>query len=65
MESNSDLKNIRNSISNFEKYIKNIYSNNSTETKLKGYLINLQEYENIKEIIDNFEVNINECGKIF
>ena len=65
MESNFDLKNYRNAIADFEKYIKNIYSSNSIETEHKGYLINFEEYENIKVIIDNFEVNINDCGQIF
>jgi len=65
MESNSDLKDIRNAISNFEKYIKKIYSSDSNEAEHIGYLINLQEYEYIKEIVNTFKVNINDCGKVF
>ena len=60
------LKNFRKALSDFEKYIKDIYSKNiSVETENQGYLINLEDYEKIKEIIDNYEVNINDCGKIF
>jgi len=47
--------------SEFEKFRKNIYSNkNSYGIEYAGYLINLKDYENIKKIIDNEKVNIND-----
>ena len=54
--------NYRNAISDFEKYIKDIYStNNSNGKEYKGYLISLKDYEriqyNIKDSEKNFKIN--------
>ena len=64
MESRDDLKNYSKAISDFEKHIKEIYStNNEKGTEYKGYLINLKDYEKIREISN--EKNINDCPITF
>ena len=58
MKNDSLLKKYRDAISDFEKYLEDIYSSqNSFGKEHKGYLINLKDYERIKEIIDNNKVN--------
>jgi len=53
--------NYRHAISDFEKYLEEIYSNNdSYGMEYKGYLINLKDYEKIKESIDYNKVDIND-----
>ena len=50
----SSLKKYKNSISEFENYLKDIYSNNnSSNSSHKGYLINLKDYETITQSIKN------------
>ena len=54
MGNGSILKKYRNSFSDFEKYLEKIYSHKNLEgNEYKGYLINLKDYEKIKENIDN------------
>jgi len=58
--------NYRNAISDFQKYLKYIYSDkNSFGTEYRGYLINLKDYERIKKIIYNNKVNINDSENNF
>jgi len=70
MESNSILKNYSKAISDFEEYVKNIYSTKiSDENEHKayiGYLINLKDYLKIKKIINDVNKNdINDFDIIF
>ena len=61
MINGSLLMNYRTAISNFEKYLEDIYStNNSYRREYEGYLINLKDYERIKDIVDDNKVNIND-----
>ena len=61
MKNNSLLKNYKNAFSDFEKYLEGIYSDkNSFGKEYKGYLINLKDYERIKENINNYKFNIND-----
>ena len=56
----------RNAISDFDKYLKDIYStNNPYGTEQRGYLINLKDYERIKKIIYSNKININNLEKNF
>ena len=66
MESISILKNYSRAISDFEKYLKDIYSSKiSGENEHIGYLINLKDYEKIKEISNEVNKNdINDCSII-
>ena len=58
--------NYKNAISDFEKYLEDIYSiDNSYGKEHKGYLINLKDYEKLKEISDNNKDNINVSEKNF
>ena len=58
--------NYKNAISDFEKYLKDIYSTkNSYGIENRGYLINLKDYEWIKEIIDSNKINLNNLEKNF
>ena len=66
MKNGSLLKKYINAISDFEKYLEDIYSDyNSYGIEHRGYLINLKDYERIKEIIDNNKVNISNSDKNF
>ena len=59
MKSDYSLKNYKEAISDFEKFLDDIYfDKNSFGKELRGYLINLKDYERIKENIDNNKVNI-------
>ena len=66
MESSSILKNYSRAISDFEKYLKDIYSSKTSgENEHIGYLINLKDYEKIKEISNEVNKNdINDCSII-
>ena len=51
---NSSLNKYKNHISEFENYLKDIYSNNnSSSSSHQGYLINLKDYETIIQSIKN------------
>ena len=66
MKNNSLLKNYIDAISDFKKYLEYIYSDeNSFGKEHRGYLINLRDYEKIKEIIDDYKININDSDNIF
>ena len=65
MRNNSDLTKYSKAFSDFKEYLNNIYSsNNSYGKEYEGYLINLKDYEKIKEIIDNNKININDSETI-
>ena len=56
----------KNAISEFEQFRHNIYFNkNSIGIEYAGYLINLKDYEKIKEIINNEKININDYENNF
>ena len=56
----------KNAISEFEQFRNNIYSNkNSIGMEYAGYLINLKDYEKIKEIINSEKNNINDSENTF
>ena len=58
MESSSNLKNYSKAISDFENFLKDIYSSNTSgENEYIGYLINLKDYEKIKEIVNDVNIN--------
>ena len=58
--------NYRNAISDFEEYLEDIYSdNNCIGIEYRGYLINLKDYERMKEIIDDNNFNINDSKNKF
>ena len=66
MRNNSDLTKYRKAFSDFKEYLDNIYYNNNLYGKeYEGYLINLKDYENIKEFIDKDKININDSETIF
>ena len=66
MGNGSVLKKYKNAFSDFEKYLNNIYSyKNLNGTEHKGYLINLKDYEKVKENIVNNKINKNDCEKIY
>ena len=66
MRTGSLLKNFQNAIFDFEKYLEDIYSaKNSYGKEYEGYLINLKDYERIKDIIDNNKTNINDSENYF
>ena len=58
------LTKYRNAIINFEKYIKIIYSNDLLNEGHRGYLINLKDYEKLKEFVFN-NSNIFNSNTIF
>jgi len=65
MRNNSDLTKYSNAFSDFKEYLNKIYSSNNLYGKeYEGYLINLKDFEKIKEIIDNDKININDYEKI-
>jgi len=58
MGNGSVLKKYRNAISDFEKYREKIYSHKNLKgNEYKGYLINLKDYERIKQNFDNIKIN--------
>jgi len=56
----------KNAISEFEQFLNNIYSKKNTiGMEYTGYLINLKDYEKIKEIINSEKININNSENTF
>ena len=66
MKNDSSLKNYKEAFSDFEKFLEDIYSDeNSFGKEHRGYLINLKDYERIKENIDDYKFNINDSKNNF
>ena len=60
MGNGSILKKYRNAFNDFEKYLEKIYSEkNLNGNEYEGYLINLKDYERIKESIENNRIDKN------
>ena len=50
----SQLNKYRQALYNFDKYIEDIYSQNNCNKKHQGYLINLNDYEELKKSINHY-----------